>query len=185
MPGRQAFNASVRLGFWLVLSAVKMIEDKRMKKVAIIDCDMHHGNGTDDILDQLNLHSKIMNISSSYYYGAIMARLDRVPIAAQYMEALSPTDGSVITTLKEFQPDLIIYQSGADVHIDDPAGGLLDESQMFERDLRVFEIAKILNVPLAWCLAGGYQVEADGSIAKVVRFHMNTFEACNQAYLRS
>jgi len=75
-----------------------------------------------------------------------------------------------------FGPDLVIYQAGADTHVDDPLGGLLTSDQMRERDSTMFAIARRLSIPLTWNLAGGYQIEADGSIPRVVELHLNTFE---------
>jgi acetoin utilization deacetylase AcuC-like enzyme len=71
---------------------------------------------------------------------------------------------------------LVLYQAGADTHVDDPLGGLLTTEQMRERDRIMFSVAHELGIPLAWNLAGGYQVEPDGSIPKVVQLHLNTFE---------
>ena len=78
--------------------------------------------------------------------------------------------------LTRFGPDLVIYQAGADTHVDDPLGGLLTSDQMRERDSTMFAIARRLSIPLTWNLAGGYQIEADGSIPRVVELHLNTFE---------
>ena len=46
----------------------------------------------------------------------------------------------------------------------------------------MFTIAKELKIPLAWNLAGGYQIEKDGSIDKVIEIHLNTFKAANEVY---
>ena len=78
--------------------------------------------------------------------------------------------------LQQFGPDLILYQAGADTHVDDPLGGLLTSAEMRERDHAMFSIARELAVPLSWNLAGGYQVEQDGTIPRVVELHLNTFE---------
>lgn len=81
-----------------------------------------------------------------------------------------------------FRPDRIIYQAGADTHVDDPYGGLLTEEQMMERDWNMFTIAKNLGIPIAWNLAGGYQVAEDGSIDKVINLHLNTFRMAMEVY---
>ncbi len=73
----------------------------------------------------------------------------------------------------------IIYQSGADVHVDDPFGGVLNEEQMYERDKRMFQIAKDLRMPISWSLAGGYQLD---KYDLVLRLHTNTFKACREVY---
>jgi acetoin utilization deacetylase AcuC-like enzyme len=161
----------------LMVSALKMLDRPRVERVAIVDCDMHRGNGTEDILDRVDLHrERILHISFGYYYNS--------PVhAPAYLESLSPDGGPVASSLETFRPQLIVYQSGADVHVDDPFGGVLTEPEMFERDRRVFRIARNLDLPVAWCLAGGYQADADGGIGTVVRLHLNTFEACEQVYV--
>jgi acetoin utilization deacetylase AcuC-like enzyme len=158
----------------LVIAAAKLLEEG-MKKVAIIDCDMHWGNGTDDILYRVpELREKIYHLT----FGKHFLKPNK---AAEYLSWLAP-DGLAAEMLAEHKPDVIIYQAGADVHVDDPYGGVLTTEQMYERDLRMFRIAKNLNIPLTWNLAGGYQVGPNGEISKVLRLHMNTFRACSEVY---
>jgi len=156
----------------LMITATKLVEDDRFKRVAIVDCDMHYGNGTDDILNVLDPErEKYINLT----FGALFSS---PPQAEMYLAHFD----KVRNTLENFKPDVILYQSGADVHVNDPFGGVLTEEQMFERDIRMFTIAKDLNIPIAWDLAGGYQVEPDGSCSYVLKLHMNTFEACRKVY---
>ena len=65
---------------------------------------------------------------------------------------------------------MILYQAGADPHVDDPLGGMLTSSQMYERDKLVFETARERGVPVVWNLAGGYQTP----IEKVLELHLTT-----------
>lgn len=66
--------------------------------------------------------------------------------------------------------DLVIYQAGADPHIDDPLGGSLTTEDMRRRDRIVFDTCRTMGVPVAWNLAGGYQTP----IEKVIALHVNT-----------
>ena len=75
--------------------------------------------------------------------------------------------------------DVILYQAGADPHIDDPLGGWLTTEQLYERDLLVFQAAAELGIPVAWNLAGGYQTP----LSKVLRIHDGTMRACAETYL--
>jgi acetoin utilization deacetylase AcuC-like enzyme len=80
--------------------------------------------------------------------------------------------------------DLVIYQAGADPHIDDPLGGVLTTEQMQERDRMVFE--GLGGRPLVWNLAGGYQtvstiagadVNAEAArLEPVLALHRNTIQ---------
>ena len=76
--------------------------------------------------------------------------------------------------------DVILYQAGADPHVDDPLGGWLTTAQLAERDRLVFESAQALGIPVAWNLAGGYQTP----LRKVLDIHDNTMRACAITYLQ-
>lgn len=68
---------------------------------------------------------------------------------------------------------VVLYQAGADPHIDDPLGGFLTTQQMAERDAQMFKGLKGRGVPVAWVLAGGYQ----DPLLKVIDLHVNTMRA--------
>jgi len=69
---------------------------------------------------------------------------------------------------------VILYQAGADPHVDDPLGGWLTTEQLRERDRLVFENVATLGVPIAWNLAGGYQTP----LRNVLDIHDNTMREC-------
>ena len=157
----------------LMIAALKMIKSSYVQRVTIIDCDLHFGDGTDNIIKHFRCSSRVQHYTFGRYYNS--------PKDAElYLALLEPKDGYIRREIQTFRPDLIIYQSGADTHIDDPMGGILTEEEMIERDVRVFQIAKDLKIPVAWCLAGGYQVDKDGGIGTIVRLHLNTFDACER-----
>lgn len=173
------WNGYEKLGYFctfngLMAAAMRLIEYDKYERVAIIDADFHWGNGTDDILQHLG--ASTLHLIKHFTFGKYFQKADE---AKQYLEAF----GVVEKLMEEFKPDVILYQSGADCHLDDPYGGIFTEAQMIERDLKMFEISKKLNIPIAWNLAGGYQVDKDtGSIEKVLNLHLNTFKACAQIY---
>ena len=74
--------------------------------------------------------------------------------------------------------DLLIYQAGADPHINDPLGGFMTTAELAERDEIVFSGAKSIGIPLVWNLAGGYQ----DPLSCVLEIHRNTMAACVAAY---
>jgi len=178
------YNGWKNLGWFctfngLTIAAYKMLKEG-YSKIAIIDCDMHWGNGTDNILNHEpsfhsnSIHEPILHISFGRY-------LHQPQQAERYLQWLSPKE-KVYEALYLHKSNVILYQAGADVHVNDPYGGVLTTEQIYERDIRMFSIAKELNIPIAWNLAGGYQIEADGSIDKVIEIHLNTFKACKQVY---
>lgn len=149
----------------LMISAAQLLHERRVARVAIIDCDYHYGDGTQAIIDSMGLGDRVFHVSFGLTYK-------RAAQAAAYLAHVT----QLRSALAEFQPDIVMYQAGADTHVDDPLGGLLTTEQMRERDRQMFAIARELTIPITWNLAGGYQVEPDGSIPRVIQLHLNTFE---------
>lgn len=155
----------------LMVSAMQLIAEGRVRKVAIVDCDYHYGDGTQAIIDAGQLSDRVLHKS----FGLLYRRPEQ---AGDYLTAVAGLRAS----FESFQPDLVFYQAGADVHVDDPFGGLLTTEQMRARDQAVFSLAHELAIPLTWNLAGGYQIESDGSIPRVIELHLNTFEEALRAW---
>ena len=149
----------------LAASAAKLLDDGLVQRVAIVDCDYHYGDGTADILDRLGLGDRVLHES----FGEHFKRPEQ---SGAYLEALA----SLRPKLAAFAPQIVLYQAGADTHVEDPLGGLLTTEQMRARDRSVFQMARDLALPLTWNLAGGYQQEPDGTIPRVVQLHLDTFE---------
>jgi acetoin utilization deacetylase AcuC-like enzyme len=149
----------------LMVTAAQLLAEARVQRIAIIDCDYHYGNGTQAIIDAQNLADRVLHVS----FGETYRRPEQ---ALPYLASVA----GLREKLAEFQPQLVLYQAGADPHIDDPLGGLLTTEQMRTRDRTLLTIARELGIPLSWNLAGGYQIENDGSIPRVVQLHLNTFE---------
>jgi acetoin utilization deacetylase AcuC-like enzyme len=145
----------------LMVAALAMQAAGLVERVAIVDCDAHYGDGTDDILERLGNPAWVRH----YTAGATLhSRTQSRRFFGELDEALAGFA----------EVDLVLYQAGADPHIDDPLGGLLTTDEMAERDRRVFAAAAQAKVPLVWCLAGGYQVDPEGSIGAVIALHSNT-----------
>lgn len=149
----------------LMASAVTLLAEHRVATVAIVDCDYHFGDGTQGIIDALGLEARVLHFS--------FGRDFQEPVQAHaYLRAID----NLRQSFEADRPDIIFYQAGADVHVDDPLGGLLTTEQMRQRDRAVFSIARDLAIPLTWNLAGGYQIALDGSIPRVIELHLNTFQ---------
>ncbi|RYZ05642.1 MAG: hypothetical protein EOO73_19315 [Myxococcales bacterium] len=149
----------------LMVATARLLATGQARKVAIVDCDYHYGDGTQAILESLSLQEQVLHET----FGLTYKRPEQAEGYLSHMRSLR-------SKLAAFKPDLVLYQAGADTHVDDPLGGLLTTEQMRERDRIMFSVARELSLPLAWNLAGGYQVEPDGTIPKVVQLHLNTFE---------
>ena len=141
-----------------LLVTAHYLQKKYKAKVAIIDLDQHYGDGSVDIIKKLNLSSFITH----YTFG-------QFGITSQSAEKwLKGLYDELYQVCKN--ANIILYQAGADPHINDPLGGVLTTEQMKQRDEIVFSIAKKLDLPLSWVLAGGYQTP----LQKVLSIHLNT-----------
>jgi acetoin utilization deacetylase AcuC-like enzyme len=144
-----------------MVAATALLAVERVRAVGILDCDMHYGDGTDDILRRLDLRARVRHFTAGAEYHR--------PEQAEQFLALLP---SLVHSMRDC--GVILYQAGADPHVNDPLGGWLDDAQLRRRDSMVFTAARDLGVPIAWNLAGGYQRDADGGIAPVLAIHAAT-----------
>ena len=153
----------------LMVTARVLLDDWAVKRVGILDFDMHYGNGTDQIIDYLQLRDSVRHFTA----GAIFVVPEHAPAFFDRLDAIVESFSDC---------DVVLYQAGADPHINDPYGGWLTTEQLRERDKRVFNKLKSMHIPVAWNLAGGYQTERDGSIPKVLEIHDNTMLECVAAF---
>jgi acetoin utilization deacetylase AcuC-like enzyme len=141
---------------FLVLAAIKAHE-AGANKIGIIDLDCHYGDGTQDIIDKLNL-----NFIKHYSYGGD-------PIAYRDSRAWLDSLPAIVDSFKDC--DLIIYNAGVDSHQDDPLGGYLTTEQIQQRDSLVINPLRKTQIPMVISLAGGYQKDEKGNIPKVLELH--------------
>ncbi len=152
----------------LTVTAAKLLAEGLAQRVMILDCDQHFGDGTEQIIERLSLGRSVENASFGRWFHAPAH-------ASAYLTRLR----EIVARLSDF--DVVLYQAGADVHVEDPLGGVLSTEQMLLRDRIVFEAARRQAIPLAWNLAGGYQ----NPIERVLALHRNTMRACVDAYCGS
>jgi acetoin utilization deacetylase AcuC-like enzyme len=148
-----------------MVTALRLLVDREVERILILDCDYHYGDGTDRILEACAERNAFEHESFGQHYSEPSQ-------AEDYLKHLE----RVVADLGSF--DLVLYQAGADVHVDDPLGGVLTSSQMRERDRLVFEAAAAQCVPVAWNLAGGYQ----DPLEKVIVLHRQTMEECVKVF---
>jgi acetoin utilization deacetylase AcuC-like enzyme len=153
----------------LMVTARVLAHEGLVRRVGIIDCDQHYGDGTEEIIDRLGARDLVRHFTAGMRYGEPRQ-------APGFLEALPRIVGKMAGC------DLVLYQAGADPHVDDPLGGWLTTDELRRRDEIVFAEMKRLGVPLVWNLAGGYQQEADGSIPRVLEIHDNTAIAWVEAF---
>lgn len=176
----------------LIVAAEAMRAAGEIRTVAILDMDLHYGNGT-AILASTRPWVTAVSIYGNDYWNntpyrdvtvrqhedgenhksfALPAECDRPTMLRVMSEALPELS-------RPGRPDLLLYQAGADPYYEDPYSPLkLDHADLRERDRAVFRVARESGIPIAWVLAGGYTPDT----GKVVRVHVNTFEAWRDVY---
>lgn len=145
----------------------------RIARAAVIDLDVHQGNGThailaaDDAAFTFSMHGR-----RNYPFRKVAGRLD-VELEdgtgdTEYLERLAAALPGVLAAAR---PDIVFYLAGADPHEGDTLGRLkLTFEGLKRRDALVLESARAIGVPVAIAIAGGYGREIDDT----VRVHLNT-----------
>tara|TARA_E500000075_G_scaffold128592_1_gene135383 strand:- start:234 stop:1163 length:930 start_codon:yes stop_codon:yes gene_type:complete len=172
-PGHHAEKEKA-MGFCIynnvAVGANYLIEKYKYNKVAIIDFDVHHGNGTQDIFYD---NEKVLYISTHqypYYPGSGSEKekgkynnIFNIPLeagttAVEYLNAYE----HVLNKLKEFKPEFLLFSAGFDAHIDDPLAQLrLSSEDFYILTKRTLEISKpFCNGNVVSILEGGYDLKA-------------------------
>lgn len=154
----------------LMVTALALKVEGLVTKVGILDFDMHYGDGTAELIERHDAASWIMHYSAGGEYQTANQ-------ASEFIERIP----QLVSEMQDC--DVILYQAGADPHINDPLGGFLTTAQLQERDKRVFTAANHLGIPIAWNLAGGYQVDSVGGIQAILDIHNNTMRECIAVYV--
>ncbi|MDC0351887.1 histone deacetylase family protein [Candidatus Pelagibacter sp.] len=172
-PGHHA-EKDKAMGFCIynnvAVGANYLIEKYKYNKVAIIDFDVHHGNGTQDIFYN---NEKVLYISTHqypYYPGSgsdketgkfnniLNIPLEAGTTAEQFLNAYE----NVLKKLKEFKPEFLLFSAGFDAHIDDPLAQLrLSSEDFYHLTKRTLEVSKsMFNGNVVSILEGGYDLKA-------------------------
>ena len=158
-----------------------LLDNNLVKKILVVDLDVHQGNGTASIFDgNSSVFTFSMHGASNYPLHKESSDLDiGLPDQtgdAHYLKILKETLPGLIDS---FEPDFIIYQSGVDVLGSDKLGRLaMSISGCKERDKMVFELAKINAIPIMCCMGGGYSEK----LSHIIEAHANTFRLAQDLY---
>jgi len=159
-----------------VIAAKWLLQNKSIKRVLIIDLDVHQGNGTASLLkDEPAIFTFSMHGAGNYPLKKEYSDLDiELPDACIDKDFLFLLEASLDKILSQFQPDFIFYQSGVDVLESDKLGRLsLSQKACYQRDLIVYQTVQQLKVPVVTTMGGGYSPQ----IKDIVNAHCNTFKA--------
>ena len=166
----------------VAVSIRSLQQDGRIIQAAIVDCDVHHGNGTAMIFDR-DPSVFTFSIHQQHNYPAFKPRgsLDiGVEDRMQNVEYLTKVRQALPSVFAS-RPDIVYYLAGADPYEDDQLGGLaLTKEGLRERDRIVLQACRDARVPVAVTLAGGYARRLEDTVA----IHRATFEVAREVFAR-
>jgi len=165
----------------VAVAARAMQAEGRARRIVIIDCDVHQGDGTaailngDDSVFTFSIHGE-----RNFPFHKQRSDLDlELPDGTEDEAYLAALDGALDTVLTAARADLAIYLAGADPFVGDRLGRMaLSKAGLARRDLLVFERCADFGLPVAVVMAGGYA----SNVADIVDIHAETVRIAAEAY---
>jgi acetoin utilization deacetylase AcuC-like enzyme len=157
-----------------VAVAIRSLQrDSRIRRAAVIDLDVHQGNGThavfagDDTVYTFSMHG-----GKNYPFHKVAGSRDiELPDGTGDDDYLAALARALPRVLAAAAPDLVIYLAGADTHEGDRLGRLcLTFDGLARRDALVLDACREVGIPVAITIAGGYGRD----ISDTVTIHLNT-----------
>lgn len=165
----------------IALAASALLHQTGIKKILVVDLDVHQGNGTAEIFkNDKRVFTFSMHGKNNYPHRKEQSDLD-VPLldGTDDKTYLNLLDNYLKTLVDDFQPEYIFFQSGVDVLATDQLGKLnLTIDGCKKRDQLVFSIAHQNKIPIAVSMGGGYSKK----ISDIVEAHANTFRLAQDIY---
>jgi acetoin utilization deacetylase AcuC-like enzyme len=156
----------------LAVAACAMLAERRVRRIAIVDLDVHQGNGTAHIFrDEPAVFTLSVHQENNYPVPKEVGDLD-IGLADgtgddAYLAQLAPA----LERVWAFAPELVLYQAGADPFHDDQLGGLaLSFAGLEARDRALIEGCARRGIAVATTLGGGYARRFEDT----VRIHATT-----------
>jgi acetoin utilization deacetylase AcuC-like enzyme len=144
---------------------------RRLLRVAVIDLDVHQGNGTAAIFrDDPTVFTLSMHGAKNFPFRKEPSDLDvDLPDGcgdADYLGALDQALAALWARHGDGPPGLVFYLAGADPHEGDRLGRLkLSAAGLAERDRRVLRATRQRGIPVALSMAGGYGRDIEDTVA--------------------
>ena len=165
-----------------VAVAIRVLQQEgRVERVAVVDCDVHQGNGTAAIFStDPTVLTFSMHGAKNYPFHRERSTIDvELPDRAGDTEFLEALRVNLPRIFEGFRPDLLIYLAGADPFEHDRLGRLaVSKPGLVRRDRMVVEGCRHWGVPLAITMAGGYAAETEDT----VDIHVGTVRIAAEAW---
>lgn len=164
----------------VAVAARALLAGRRVSRIAVVDCDVHQGNGTAAIFrDDPSVFTFSMHGANNFPFRKETSDLDVMfddgAGDAEYLDAL---ERHVPGLLASHRPDLVFYLAGADPYEADRWGRLkLTFEGLRRRDAVVLDACREAGVPVAVTMAGGYAHDVEA----IVRIHAATIREAARA----
>lgn len=157
-----------------VAVAVRVLQARGVERVAIVDLDVHHGNGTAFIFESdARVFTFSMHQQHNYPMWKPRGSLDIGLTDGVHDATYLVTLERALPTVMDSAPQCVFYLAGADPYEDDQLGGLnLTRAGLRQRDRLVIGTVAAAGIPLVVALAGGYARKVEDTVA----IHMATIE---------
>lgn len=163
------------------IAANYLLNNELVKKVLIVDLDVHQGDGTAQIFqNEPRVFTFSMHGEKNYPARKEKSDLDiGLPDGMEDKEYLRILYETLPRLFDEVQPDFVFFQSGVDILATDKLGRLnISLEGCKARDFFVFSQCKKLRIPIVASMGGGYSER----IAHIVEAHANTYRVVQEIY---
>ena len=140
----------------------------RINRAAVIDLDVHQGNGTNSIFaGDASVFTFSMHGGRNYPFTKVPGSLDiELEDGCDDDRYLTVLESALPRVIADSRPDLVIYLAGADSHEDDRLGRLrLTRAGLARRDVLVLQTVRDIGIPVAITIAGGYGRDIEVTVA--------------------
>lgn len=164
----------------IAIAIRKLQSERRIERAAVVDLDVHQGDGTAQILGgDPRVFTFSMHGEQNFPFRKQVSRLDiALPDGTGDAEYVDQLRGA-LPLVAESKPEIVFYQSGVDALATDKLGRLaLTAGGMLERDRLVFAACREMGVPLVITLGGGYS----DPIEATVEAHAGTFRLAHAEF---
>ncbi|MBP1607070.1 MAG: acuC [Acidobacteria bacterium] len=163
----------------VAVAARVLLQAGACARIAVVDCDVHQGNGTaaifrgDPAVFTFSLHGE-----KNYPFKKETSDLDiTLPDGARDDEYLAALEASLRAVVARHDPEFVFYVAGADPYEGDRLGRLgVTVSGLAARDRLVFSACRGAGLPVAVSMGGGYAHDVDA----IVAIHVNTIREASQ-----
>jgi acetoin utilization deacetylase AcuC-like enzyme len=163
------------------IAANELLNKKSVRKILVVDLDVHQGNGTAQIFqNEPRVFTFSMHGANNFPLHKENSDLDiALPDRTDDSFYLKTLDANLNILLEKVEPDFIFYQSGVDILETDKLGRLSVTRQgCKQRDRLVLSAAKINKIPVVATMGGGYSPD----FRDIIEAHANTFRLAQEIF---